>query len=187
VLTEQMLITEDPMKLKATGLLLLCVFGSMVRGQSLPLVHGTSVSGRPVQLPSDLKGKVAVLVIGFSRNSSFPVAAWASRFKADFGHDGDSVVLRLPFLEEVPRIFRGLAKSSVDKSADQDRDEVVPIFESEAAYKQLVHYSKPDDAYVLVVDGNGAIRGVFTGDVGNQYQSAHDQVARLLQDRAVGR
>jgi hypothetical protein len=173
------------MKLKATALLLLCVFGSLVNGQNLPPVHGTSVNGRTIQLPSDLKGKVAVLVIGFSRNSSSPVAAWASMFKTDFGHDGNPVVLRLPFLEEVPRMFRGLAKSGVDKSAGQDRDEVVPIFESEATYKQLVHYSKPDDAYVLVIDRIGAIRGIFTGDVSNQYSSAHDRVARLLQDRAV--
>jgi hypothetical protein len=132
-----------------------------------------------------MRGKVSLLIVGFSRNSSVPVAAWASRFKEDFSHGGDPAVLRLAFLEEVPRVFRGLAKSGVERSAGQDRDEVAPIFESEALYKQLVHYSRPDDAYVLVVDRMGAVRGVFTGDVGNQYPRARDCVDHILQERAV--
>jgi hypothetical protein len=171
--------------MRTIGLVLLCLSGLVLKGQTLPTIHGTSVSGREIELPNDVKGKVAVLVVGFTRNSSSPVAAWASKFKADFSHGGDLVVLRLPFLEDVPRLFRGLAKSGVEKSAGQDRDEVVPIFESEAAYKQLVHYSKPDDAYVLVIDRSGAIRDVFAGDVGNQYSGARDRVAHLLQARAV--
>ncbi len=126
-----------------------------------------------------------MLIVGFARNSSVPAVAWASRFKGDFSHAGDLAVLRLAFLEEVPRVFRGLARAGVERSAGQDRDEVMPIFESEAIYKQLVHYSKPDDAYVLVVDRTGAIRGLFTGDVGNQYAKAHDCVDHILQERAV--
>jgi hypothetical protein len=171
--------------MKLIGLVLLSLSGLTLRSQTLPPIQGTAVSGRALHLPKDMEGKVSLLIVGFTRNSSTLAAAWASRFKEDFRPDGDPAVLRLAFLEEVPRIFRGLARSGVERSAGQDRDEVVPIFESEALYKQLVHYSRPDDAYVLVVDRMGAIRGVFTGDVGNQYPRARDCVDHVLQERAL--
>jgi hypothetical protein len=171
--------------MKLAGLVLLCLSGLTLRPQMLPPIQGTAVSGRAFHLPKDMEGKVLLLIVGFTRDSSAPVSAWASRFREDFSHGGDPAVLRLAFLEDVPRLFRGLAKAGVERSAGQDREEVLPIFESEAIYKQLVRYSRPDDAYVLVVDRTGAIRGVFTGDVGSHYQRARDCVNHILQDRAV--
>src|ERR1700692_4911902 len=88
--------------------------------QTLPVVHGTSVSGKSVNLPDQIKGRTGVLVIGFSRGSSAPAAAWAMRLKADFGRNPDVVIFRLAFLEEVPRLFRGLATAGVKKSASPD-------------------------------------------------------------------
>jgi hypothetical protein len=167
------------------GLLLLCVSALAIEAQTLPPIHGVAVDGREITLPDAAKGRVAVLIIGFTRGSSVPVARWASRFNTDFSPGERPLILRLPFLEEVPKMFRGLAKSGVEKSAGQDRGEVVPIFESEATYKKLVHYSMPDDAYILVLDRAGAIRGVFTGDVGRQYGDVRDRVSHLLLDRAV--
>jgi len=166
------------MKTIVLGILILSSLS--LTAQSLPPVHGIAVSGRSIKLPEEVKGKIAVLVIGFTRNSSAPTEAWAGRFRADFNQSGDVVVLRLPFLEEVPRIFRGLARSGVAKSAGQDRDRVVPIFESEATFKHLVQYSKPDDAYILVLDRAGTICGVFSGDVATQYSGARERVSRLL-------
>jgi hypothetical protein len=168
----------SPMRIAA--LTLLCLVLLPLKAQVPPQIHGTAVSGRAHVLPDELKGRVAVLVLGFTRNSSLPAGAWAGKFKADFSRNPDVAVLQLPFLEEVPRMFRGMAKSGVEKSAGQDRDTVIPIFESEATFKQLVHYAKPDDAYILVLDRTGAIRGVFSGQVATQYADARERVSHLL-------
>jgi ATP10 protein len=149
--------------------------------QVLPVVRGTSVSGHPVTLPDQAKGKVAVLVIGFSRGSSTPTGAWATRLKSDFGRNSNVAIFRLAFLEEVPHMFRGLAMTGVRKSAGvDDQGTVVPVFESEAVFKRLVKYWKPDDAYILVVDRNTEIRLLSSGDVQEKYVGVQDCVNQLL-------
>jgi ATP10 protein len=149
--------------------------------QMLPVVRGTSVSGQPVTLPDQAKGKVAVLVIGFSRGSSSPAGAWATRIKSDFARNSNVAIFRLAFLEEVPHMFRGLAIAGVRKSAGaDDQDTVVPVFESEAVFKRLVKYWKPDDAYILVVDRNTEIRLLSSGDVQAKYVGVQDCVNHLL-------
>jgi hypothetical protein len=162
---------------------LLSVSGAL-SAQALPVVRGTSVSGRPVTLPDQVKGKIAVLVIGFSRGSSAPTGAWAARLQTDFARNPNAAIFRLAFLEEVPRVFRGLATSGVGKSAGTDgRDTVVVVFESEAAFKRLVQYSKPNDAYMLVVDRIGQIRLLASGDLESQYAAVRDRVNQLLREQ----
>ncbi|NYF90403.1 hypothetical protein HDF08_002505 [Edaphobacter lichenicola] len=171
--------------MRFAAVMVLCLSCIMLQAQTLPQVHGTAVSGHAHVLPDELKGKVAVLIVGFTRGSSEPAGAWANRFRTDFSHNGELVVLRLPFLEDVPKLFRGLAKSGVERSAGQDRDEVIPIFESEAVFKQLVHYSTPDDAYILILDRAGGIQGLFSGDMATRYAGAKEQIGRLLLKRSV--
>jgi hypothetical protein len=168
----------------APFLTVLCSVSLTLSAQILPAVHGTSVSGRPVTLPDQVKGKIAVLVIGFSRGSAAPTGAWATRLKTDFARNPDVTIFRLPFLEEVPRMFRGLATSGVSKSAGpDDRDAVVPVFESEAAFKRLVKYSKPDDAYILVLDRTGQIRLLSGGDAETEYAGVRERTYQLLREQ----
>jgi hypothetical protein len=170
--------------MKALFFAVLLSVSSTLSAQALPVVHGTSVSGRPVILPNQVKGKIAVLVIGFSRGSSAPTGAWAARLKTDFERNPNVAIFRLPFLEEVPRMFRGLATSGVNKSAgSSDRDTVVLVFESEAAFKRLVKYSKPNDAYILVVDRTGQIRLLSSGDLQGEYAGVRDRTNQLLREQ----
>jgi hypothetical protein len=170
--------------LKAASYAVLLSVSITLSAQTLPVVHGTSVGGRPVTLPDQAKGKIAVLVIGFSRGSAAPAGAWATQLKTDFARNADVAVFRLPFLEEVPRMFRGLAMSGVNKSAGpDDRDTVVPVFESEAAFKRLVKYSKPNDAYILLVDRTGQIRLLSSGDLQTEYAGVRDRIHQLLREQ----
>jgi hypothetical protein len=170
--------------MKALFFAVLLSVSSTLSAQALLVVHGTSVSGRPVTLPDQVKGKIAVLVLGFSRGSSAPTGAWAARLKTDFARNPNVAIYRLPFLEEVPRMFRSMATSGVNKSAGtDDRDTVVLVFESEAAFKRLVKYSKPNDAYILVVDRIGQIRLLSNGDLESQYAAVRDRVNQLLHEQ----
>ena len=142
------------------------------------------MSGHPVSLPDQVKGKTTVLVIGFSRGSSAPTSEWARRLKADFAGSPDFALFRLAFLEEVPHIFRRVAIAGVARSASlDDQDTVVSVFESEASFKHLLAYSKPDDAYILVLDRNAVICLVSNGNVESEYAAVRRQVSQLIGNR----
>jgi hypothetical protein len=141
-------------------LLIVGGLASAVRSEAarIPDVHGTSLTNEAVNLPDALKGKVGVLIIGFSRGSRDGVASWGRRISTDY-QDSDTVVYyEMPVLASVPGMVRGIIlrsmKSSVPK---QVQPRFVPIMNDEAAWQTLAHYGKPDDPYVLVVDGQGEI------------------------------
>lgn len=128
-------------------------------GGNIPAVHGTSLTGAPVELPGVLAGKVGVLVVGFSKDSRDPVAAWGRRLAG--AYKGSPVVLyyEMPMLAEVPRLLRGVVVRSMKKEVpERAQPRFVPITEDEARWKSLAGYEKGDEAYVLVVDGGGVVR-----------------------------
>jgi hypothetical protein len=95
------------------------------RAERIPEVHGTSLSNAAVNLPEALKGKVGVLVLGFSRDSREADSAWGKRLAADYRESPTVVYYEMP--------------------------------ENEAAWKAVTHYGRPDDPYLLVVDGEGNV------------------------------
>ena len=127
---------------------------------SIPEVHGMTFSGDAVDLPKMLSGKVAVLVIGFSRDSREPVAAWGRRLAAEYKGSGAVVYYEMPMLAEVPRMLRGVVLRSMRKEVpERAQPRFVPLTEDEARWKDLVGYGRPEDAYVVVLDGAGKVSG----------------------------
>ena len=57
-----------------------CCGGLAIRAQvaqtHIPATHGTTLTGTAVALPEALKGKVGVLVVGFSHASQGEVGSW---------------------------------------------------------------------------------------------------------------
>src|SRR5579871_1863296 len=69
---------------------------------SMPRVEGESLSGQKVVLPEAAKGKVAVLIFGFTRASKAPTSEWGKKLSADFGSRSRFELYQLPVLEGVP-------------------------------------------------------------------------------------
>ena len=53
--------------------------------RQFPHLEEESLAGQKVVLPELVSGKIAVLVLGFSRASSTPTGAWAKRAQQEFG------------------------------------------------------------------------------------------------------
>jgi hypothetical protein len=140
---------------------LLCLIPlvSPARARSqMPRVEGESFAGRSVALPDDAKGKVAVLVFGFTKASKGPTSAWAGKIFSDFGTQQGFALYQLPVLEDVPRFIRGMVISGMKKGVKENmRDHFVPILQHEAELKKFVSYKEPDDAYLVIVDPAGQI------------------------------
>jgi hypothetical protein len=149
--------------------------------QTLPATEGETLSGKPITLATNLSGKPAVVVIGFSKASSAESAAWVKRLKGDAGLDG-MAVYQVAVLEEVPRLIRGMVKSSIRGSVPvANQGAFVMLFHDEAQWKQLAHYKNADDAYVIVLDAHGMTRSTVAGAVAEHYEHLAEAAKRVLQ------
>jgi hypothetical protein len=151
------------MRFFVIGLSLAALFGGAVTGAQptggrIPEVHATSFSNEAVNLPEGLKGKVGVLVLGFSRDSREADSAWGKRLAADYRESPTVAYYEMPVLAAVPRMIRGMIVKSMKSSVPaSEQSRFVVIVENEAAWKTVTHYGRPDDPYVLVVDSQGSV------------------------------
>lgn len=124
----------------------------------IPEVHGTSFTDQPVNLPKDLQGKVGVLVLGFSRGSRETATAWGKRLAADYRDSPVVMYYQMPVLAGVPKLLRGYILGKIRGSvSEQVKPRFVPILDNEPAWRALTHYERGDDAYVVVVNGQGGV------------------------------
>ena len=140
------------------SLSVLRIAGYAQNSTTLARIEGETFTGRKVQLPDDVSGKVAVLIFGFTKASSKPTGAWAKKISADFGERRDFELYQLPVLEDVPRLIRGMVISGIKKGVpEKERDHFVPVLQDEAALKKAVNYSAPDDAYLVILNRKGEV------------------------------
>jgi len=125
----------------------------------IPPVHGTTFSDSRVDLPEALHGKVGILVLSFSQGSRDGVTVWGKKLAADFYDSPTVAYYEMPCLASVPKFMRGFVEGRIKASvSDRGRAHFLPILDDEPAWRTLVHYAAPDDAYILVVDGAGIVR-----------------------------
>jgi hypothetical protein len=152
-----------------------------VLAQSLPATEGETLNGKPIRLATNLSGKPAIVVIGFSKASSAESGAWTKRLKEDAGLAG-MAVYQVAVLEEVPKLVRGMVKSSIRGSVPvADQGTFVMLFHDEAQWKELAHYRNADDAYVVVLDAHGTLRSTVAGAVAEHYGEIVEGAKRVLQ------
>jgi hypothetical protein len=156
-------------------------------GVRIPDVHGTSFADQAVNLPTDLQGKAAgVLVLGFSRGSREAVTGWATKIAADYRTSDVVAYYELPVVASVPGFVRGIVLRSIKSSApERAHKRIVPITTDEAGWRAVVHYSQPDDPYVLVVDGQGNVVWQTQGQPTDAAYAALKQQVEALKARAI--
>jgi hypothetical protein len=144
-------------ELRAAALMVLlggCAWGQV----TLPALHGTTLSGETVDLPQAAKGKVGVLVLGFSQGSREQVTAWGKRLSADFRDSNAVLYYEMPILAGIPKLLRGMVVKKIAADVpDRARARFLPIYDHEADLRKLAGYEKGDDAYTLLLDASGAV------------------------------
>ncbi len=136
---------------------------------TIPAMHGTTFAGQPVALPDALQHGVGVLIVGFSQGSRAEVAEWGHRVADDADLPAGLKFYEMPVLESVPRLLRGWVTKKIKESVSaRGQAHFLPVLEHEAEWKRAAGYSAADDAYVLVVDGNGVVRWRSQGGLNEQ-------------------
>jgi hypothetical protein len=156
-------------------------------GERIPDVHSISFADQVVNLPAALQGKAAgVLVLGFSRGSREAVTGWATRIAADYRTSDVVAYYELPVVASVPGFVRGIVLRSIKSSApERVHKRIVPITTNEAGWRTVVHYSQPDDPYVLVVDGQGNVVWQTQGEPTDAGYAVLKQQVEALKARAA--
>lgn len=168
---------------KVPWLAAVTLVGIVLVAQNLPMIEGDSLTGQHVVLPKAANGKVAVLVLGFTKASKIPTSAWGNRMVTDFANTPNLVLYQLPVLEEVPGIIRGMVISGIKKGVPENRrGYFVPVLHNESELKKLVNYKEPDDAYLILLDLSGRIayqtHGALTE---SSYAEVRRHIVALLQ------
>jgi hypothetical protein len=149
-------------------------------GQMFPQLSGQTLTGKSVELPAATMGKPAVVIVSFSKTAGNDARSWNERLSRDFPKDVPSYTLIL--LESVPKLFRGLAVSSIKSSMPvPTQDRTVVLYSDEKLWKQRVAFSEDSRAYVILLGPDGRIRwtnqAAFTQP---SYAEMKDLLDRLL-------
>lgn len=152
-------------------------FAVPILGQSIPRTGGTLLSGQPFVLPNDLTTSKTILIVGFSEKSAASSTEWGKQTRNMLAAVPSLASYQLPVLASVPRFIRSIVVGSMKKDVPPDlRGTFLPIFENESKWKQVVEFSAPDDAYVLLVDAHGSVlwrtHGAPTGERLKQLREA---------------
>ena len=153
----------------------------------IPRTHGTTFAGNEVTLPDDLRGRVGVLVIGFSKNSGDRCKGWGQRVAGSYGDSRDVSYYQMPVLEGVPKLIRGMVVKGIKSGVPgAEQPHFLPMFSDEAAWRKVAHYANADDAYVLVVDGEGRVRWQTSGTVSDAGFGALKEQVEMLRKQSAG-
>lgn len=149
---------------------------------NIPVAHGTTLDGTPVVLPDALKGKVGVLVVGFSHASQGQVMNWGRLIEADYGKTPGFAYYEIPMLGGAPKMLRGMIVKSMAKSVPgPEKTHFLPLTEDDSPWRKVAHYDRSDDAYLLLVDADGVVRWQTEGDATDAaYASLKKQLDGLL-------
>jgi hypothetical protein len=133
---------------------------------TIPASRGTTLTGIPVVLPDAVKGKVGVLVVGFTKDSKTPMQAWGKRLAVDYPATPGVVFYEIPVLASAPSLARLAIEEEMKMSMPAaERAHLLPLTQNEAGWLAVTHYVKGDDAYVLLIGGNGVVRWQTQGPV----------------------
>src|ERR1700758_4498394 len=97
-------------------------------GETLPPLKGEFLTGRPAQLPDAASGRVALLALGFTYDSRFPVEAWVGRFRKDFGGNPQVTFYEIPMIGGMARLGKWFIDSGMRRGTPlRDQENVITV------------------------------------------------------------
>jgi len=156
-------------------------------GDRLPVLKGQFLSGRDAELPRASSGRVALVAMGFTYKSRFPVEAWGSWYRATIGSRTDATFFEVPMIGGLATLGRWFIDRGMRSGTPVElRERVITVYEGTRDWKKRLAYSaeREDDAYLIVLDGDGIVRWLHHGGFD---QARADDLRGLLTSLADGR
>lgn len=120
-------------------------------------------------MPGAVHGHPAVLVVCFTHASGRHCTEATKQLEDDFKNNTELEIYSVIFLEDAPRLVRGMAKSGIKGSVPkEDYDRYLTVTEHEKDVKAAVHFQDPDEAYLAVLGPEGTVRWTSHGPLTDQ-------------------
>lgn len=147
-------------------------------GDVLPKFTGQTMTGKSMELPAS--SGPAVAVFSFSRAAGEDSRLWNDRLAKEFpdGVARNTVIM----LESVPRLFRGVAVSSIKRSMPVSmQDRTVISYEDELIWKRRLDVSDGNRASVVLLGPDGHIRWISAGSFADlEYSRLREEIRRIV-------
>ena len=155
-------------------------------GDRLPVLKGQFLSGRDAELPRASSGKVALVAMGFTYKSRFPVEAWGSWYRATIGSRTDVTFFEVPMIGGLATLGRWFIDRGMRSGTPVElHDRVITVYKGTGDWKKRLAYSaeREDDAYLIVLDRDGIVQWLHHGGFD---QARADELRGILTSLADG-
>jgi hypothetical protein len=156
------------------------VQASLRVGDRFPVLKGQFLSGREAELPRASSGKVALVAMGFTYKSRFPVEAWADWYRTTIEPTTAVTFFEVPMIGGMATLGRWFINRGMRSGTPVElHDHVITVYGGTGDWKQRLFYSTghEDDAYLIVLDTQGVVRWLHHGVFD---QSRADELTGLL-------
>ena len=138
----------------------------MAVGDVFPRLEGDFLSGRKAVLPDAAKGKLALVLMGFTYESRFAVEAWAEHVRPAFAARDAATFFEVPVLGGMARMGKWFIDSGMRRGTPKELHEnVITVWGGVDRWKALTGFSKraEDDAYLTLIGQDGHILWLHHG------------------------
>jgi hypothetical protein len=156
-------------------------------GKPLPTLKGEFLSGKKASLPEAAKGKIALVLAGFSYDSRFAIEAYVERYKKDFkGHPGITF-FEVPIIGGMGMLGKPFIDSGMRRGTPKELHEnVITVYGGAGDLRKAFQPKglKVDDkhAHLALIDAEGIVRWSFTGPMDDaKYLEFKAAAEKLLQ------
>lgn len=135
-------------------------------GKVLPRLDGEFLTGRRASLPALSSGKVALVMIGFTYQSRFPVEAWGGWFRKVTGGNPAVTSFEVPMIGGLAKLGKWFIDSGMRKGTPAELHEnVITAYSGSGDWKRRLGVSaaNENDAFLVLVDQRGVVRWVHHG------------------------
>ena len=135
-------------------------------GDRFPALKGQFLTGRDAVLPQASSGQVALVAIGFTYKSRFPVEAWAEWYRTTIDRKMDVTLFEVPMIGGAATLGRWFINRGMRNGTPAElHDQVITVYGGTGDWKQRLSYSPAhqDDAYLVVLDREGVVRWLHRG------------------------
>jgi hypothetical protein len=130
----------------------------IANAQTIPAFTGPTLANETLHLPSAVAGSNTVLVLGFSKKSGDACKPWFDSVASQLKSKPQIGYYEMPVLASAPGFIRGMIIHNIRSTLTPDQQKhFAPIMENAQAWKDAVHFSAPDDPYIVIVDEHGSI------------------------------
>jgi hypothetical protein len=156
-------------------------------GKPLPTLKGEFLSGKKASLPEAAKGKIALVMAGFSYDSRFAIEAYAERYKKDFkGHPGITF-FEVPIIGGMGMLGKPFIDGGMRRGTPKELHEnVLTVYGGAGdllkAFQPKGLKADGKHAHLALIDAEGIVRWTFTGPMDDaKYLEFKAEAEKLLQ------